>query len=156
MPRIQGAVVIRRPLDAVFDVVADLRNAPRYDPHVLRVDPLTDSAVGRGARWSALMRSGRWPVAVVVECTEYQRPSVLAWTTTTPGTQVRRRLTLDAVPEGTRLSWDCERRSGGPLGALSGLLGLLAARRERATWTALRRVVESATAPVAGRPGLPA
>jgi hypothetical protein len=148
MARIRGEIVIRRPVDVVFDVVADLRNAPTYDARMLRVDPLTDGHVGPGARWSALIRTGRWPVAVVVECTEYARPSVLVSLTTTPGTEIRRRLTVQPAPEGTRLTWDCELRLTGPLRLVSSLLGILGSRRERATWTALARMLEPSATPI--------
>lgn len=33
MVHIQGAITIDRPVDEVFDFVADERNEPRYTPH---------------------------------------------------------------------------------------------------------------------------
>jgi hypothetical protein len=36
MTRIEGEIVINRPLEEVFDFVADERNEPRYNPRMLR------------------------------------------------------------------------------------------------------------------------
>jgi hypothetical protein len=159
MPRIQGEIVIHRPVDVVFDVVADERNAPTYNAHLLRVDPLTDPVVGPGARWSALVRTGRWPVAAVIECTEYEHASALASITTTPGMEVRRRLTFQPVPEGTRLSWDYALRPTGALRLMSPVLGAIVSRQERATWTAFTLLLESSDEPIAtadGQSNIPA
>ena len=39
---IAGEIVIERPIDEVFDVVADERNEPRYNPRLAAVEKLTD------------------------------------------------------------------------------------------------------------------
>jgi hypothetical protein len=48
MARIAGEVVIGRPVDVVFDFVADQRNEPRYNPRMVRADKVTGGPVGRG------------------------------------------------------------------------------------------------------------
>jgi len=143
MPRIQGEIVIGRPVDEVFDVVADERNEPSYNPKMLRVDALTDQAVGVGARWSALVRSGRWPRNIVIACTEYQRPSLLGSTTSLPTLEIAGQVTFEPVPAGTRLSWDWELRPTGALRLLSPVLGIIGRRQERAVWTGLKLLLES-------------
>ena len=143
MPRIRGEIVIARPVDVVFDFVADEANEPRYNPQMLRVDPLADGPVGVGSRWAVLVRARRWPASMVVECTEYERPFALGTTTTMPNAEIRGRLTFEPIPEGTRMSWDWQVRPTGRLRLLSPLVGLVGARQERAIWTGLKTLLES-------------
>jgi hypothetical protein len=48
MARIEGEIVIGRPVDAVFDYVADQSNEPRYNPQMVRAQKITAGPVGRG------------------------------------------------------------------------------------------------------------
>ena len=53
MARIAGEMVINRPVDEVFDFVADERNEPRYNPTHRRVEKLSPGPIGRGTRFRA-------------------------------------------------------------------------------------------------------
>jgi hypothetical protein len=53
MARIEGEIAINRPVDEVFDLVADERNEPRYNPEdrsgreaLVRADRLRDPVPG--------------------------------------------------------------------------------------------------------------
>ena len=46
MARIEGEIAINRPVDEVFDFVADERNEPRYNPKIARVEKLSDGPIG--------------------------------------------------------------------------------------------------------------
>jgi len=48
MTRITGEIVIEAPADAVFDFVADQRNEPAYNPHMMRSAKVTPGPVGKG------------------------------------------------------------------------------------------------------------
>ena len=41
MARINGELVINRPVEEVFDFVADERNEPRYNPRIRRAEKLS-------------------------------------------------------------------------------------------------------------------
>jgi hypothetical protein len=47
MARIEGAIVIGRPVDVVFDYVADQSNEPQYNPQMVRAEKITPGPVGR-------------------------------------------------------------------------------------------------------------
>lgn len=51
MARVTGQIFIECAPAVVFDVVADERNEPRYNPDLLRVEKLTDGPVGAGTRF---------------------------------------------------------------------------------------------------------
>jgi hypothetical protein len=48
MARIEGEIVIGRPVDVVFDYVADQSNEPQYNPHMVRADKITPGPEGKG------------------------------------------------------------------------------------------------------------
>lgn len=62
MRGISGELVINRPVEEVFDFVADERNEPRYNPRMLRADKLSPGPIGLGTRFGAQMtsRGDRW------------------------------------------------------------------------------------------------
>ena len=48
MTRIQGEIVIDRPVEVVFDYVADQSNEPQYNPRMVRAEKVTPGPVGKG------------------------------------------------------------------------------------------------------------
>lgn len=48
MARIEGEIVIGRPVDVVFDYVADQSNEPQYNPRMVRAEKITAGPVGKG------------------------------------------------------------------------------------------------------------
>ena len=48
MAKIEGEILIRRPVDEVFDFVTDSRNEPSFNPAMTGVELLTPLPVGRG------------------------------------------------------------------------------------------------------------
>ena len=48
MARIEGEIVIDRPVEVVFDYVADQSNEPQYNPRMVRAEKITPGPVGKG------------------------------------------------------------------------------------------------------------
>ena len=59
MSQISGELVIGRPIEEVFDFVADERNEPLYNSRMMTVEKLTDGPIGTGTRFLATTKSGR-------------------------------------------------------------------------------------------------
>ena len=74
MVRIEGEIAINRPVDEVFDFVADERNEPRYNPRILRVEKRTPGPIGLGTQFRAESASMGRTVGIAIEYTAYQRP----------------------------------------------------------------------------------
>ena len=53
MATIEGEIYIDRPPEVVFDVVADERNEPLYNPKMSTVSMLSDAEIGSGSRFVA-------------------------------------------------------------------------------------------------------
>lgn len=145
MTRIAGEVLIDRPVEDVFDFVADERNEPSYNRDMLRCELLTAGPVGPGSRFAAVHRGRRRPVQMVVEVTEYDRPRRLVSTTRMPVAEVRGVLRFEPVGSATQMYWDwdvCPKRVAWLSAPLVRVVG---ARQERACWLALKRYLEAET-----------
>jgi hypothetical protein len=66
-----GYVRIAVPLEQVFDIVADSRNEPSFNPAMTDVELLTPAPIGLGTRFHAHM--GKADMEMVVELTEFDR-----------------------------------------------------------------------------------
>jgi hypothetical protein len=147
MARIDGEIVINRPVEEVFDLVADERNEPRYNPRMLSSEMLSPGPVGLGSRFRAVMRSRPRRMTMTTQFTGYQRPRRLALRSHLSAMEIHGSLTFDPVPGGTRMRWSWEVEPHGPLKLMSPLVVRVGARQERAIWTGLKRLLEAKEAP---------
>jgi hypothetical protein len=58
MARIEGEIVIARPIDVMFDYVADQSNEPHYNPPMARAEKITAGPVGKGTNSARRWRLG--------------------------------------------------------------------------------------------------
>jgi hypothetical protein len=72
MAQIQGELVIRRPVHEVFDVVADERNEPRYNPPIRRAEKLSPGPIGRGTQFRAEAVTLGRTTEMTIEYTTYE------------------------------------------------------------------------------------
>ena len=77
MTVIDGEIVIERPVEDVFDFVADERNEPRFNSRMSRVEMATPEPVGAGSRFLAESRMMGRTFEVAVEYTDFERPRLL-------------------------------------------------------------------------------
>jgi Polyketide cyclase / dehydrase and lipid transport len=150
MARIEGEILIDRPVEAVFDLVADSRNEPSFNPAMTSVELLTPLPIGAGTRFRA--RMGRPGTQMLVELTEFDRPHSLGSRTTSSMMQTSGALTFAADGEGTIMSWDWQVRPKGWMRMLGPLFGPLGGRMERRIWTSMKRYLENTAARPVTRP----
>jgi uncharacterized protein YndB with AHSA1/START domain len=149
MAHVAGEVVVRRPVDEVFDFVADVRNEPLYNPSMVRTELLTPEPVGLGTRSRAELRSRGRTVEVRAEITAYERPTLLGsrHRSSVPSSRsaldTHGTLTFEPVDEGTRMRWSWQLEPRGAYRLLGPLVGLLGARLERRIWTGMKRYLEA-------------
>jgi uncharacterized protein YndB with AHSA1/START domain len=153
MAHIDGEIVINRPVEEVFDFVADERNEPRYNPGMLRAEKLSPGPVGLGSRFRAEMRTRPRPTKMTTEFTGYERPWRLALTTRLATMDIRGALTFDPVPGGTRMRWSWQVQPRGPLKLMTPVVARIGARQEQAIWTNLKCVLEVREAPASAGGG---
>lgn len=142
MSRVRGTLDIARPVDEVFDFVADQRNEPTYNPKMTASTMLTDGPIAVGTRFAATVRSRGKPLPVTIEVTGFDRPRRIATHSVMAGATVDGHMQFEPIAGGTRLSWDWRVTIGG-LGQLAGpLIVLIGRRQERTIWTSLKRHLE--------------
>jgi uncharacterized membrane protein len=140
------AVVISRPLDEVFEFVADARNRPRWDESVDSEELTSPEPIGAGSTIRTRMRSMGREYQYTWEISEYDPP---------------RRMTVESTsgPFPTMLAFQFSSQDGGTLveasvtGRPAGLLRVLQPLIARTTqqnldqgYARLKRLLETGTA----------
>lgn len=115
MVRVNGEILINRPVEQVFYYVADLCNEPIYNPRMLQSEKITEGPIGVGTRFRATSRSGRRTTEMLIEVTEFQRPRRLGSRTTMSTVDVNGGLTFEPVEGATRMTWSWELSPRGAL-----------------------------------------
>lgn len=150
MNHIHGEVLIGRPVEAVFDFVADERNEPRYNPRMVVAEKVTHGPIGVGTRFTATTKTGRGTADMVIEVTAFERPTRLTTATTLSTMDIRGTLTFEAVDEGTRMGWSWDLEPKGALRLLGPIVGMVGRRNEKAIWNSLKDLLEAGSAHAAG------
>jgi uncharacterized protein YndB with AHSA1/START domain len=143
MAHIAGEVLIAAPVAEVFDMVADERNEPRYNPRIVRAEKVGEGPVGEGARFVAEPKSMGSKGEMTLEVLEYDRPHRLHNVVRSSYMQVEGTLTFEEVDGGTRLRWDWDMGLVGPMRVLSPVLALVGPGWERRNWVGLKEYMES-------------
>jgi polyketide cyclase/dehydrase/lipid transport protein len=154
--RVEGDITIARPIEDVFDYVADERHEPEYNPQMLRSEKLTPGPIAAGTRFHAVMSGTGVRADMTVEFTEFDRPYRIAEITTMSNMNIRGGLYFEEVAGGTKMSWDWELEPLGFYRYLGPILKLVGDRQERRIWTELKEVLERQPAvqpPIASEPG---
>ena len=113
MARIEGEIVIGRPVDVVFNYVADQSNEPQYNQQMVRAEKITPGPVGKGTRFRSAVTSMGRTAEMLIECTGYDRPALFATTTTMAQADISYTLRFEPAPAGTRMRWSGQVRPRG-------------------------------------------
>ncbi|WP_430298138.1 SRPBCC family protein [Sinomonas sp. B1-1] len=142
MALISGSITIRRPVEEVFDFVADERNEPIYNPQMRAVEKVTPGPIGVGTLWRATVATGRRTTPFELEVTGYARPSRLGSVTRMGTADIDGGLTFAAEAGGTRMSWSWDLRPKGVLKLAAPLFAAVGRRQEQRIWSGLKAYLE--------------
>jgi hypothetical protein len=97
--RIEGVIVINRPVDEVFDIdfVAEERNEPRYNLRMVCADLISTGPIGPGTRFRSESRAMGRTVEMVIDFTAPERPRRLASSTHSSAMGIQETLSFDRV-----------------------------------------------------------
>jgi uncharacterized protein YndB with AHSA1/START domain len=146
MARIDGEIVIDRPIDVVFDYVADQSNEPQYNPQMVRAEKITAGPVGAGTNFRSAVASGGRIAEMLIEITGYDRPRRLASTTTMQQADISYTLTFEPATPGTRMRWSGQVRPKGVFKLLGPLITWMGRHQEQRIWTSLKQHLEATPA----------
>lgn len=145
MTTIKGSILIRRPLEEVFDFVADERNEPAYNPQMRSVEKTTPGPIGAGTLWHVVTSSGKRSTPFELEITEYTRPSRLGSMTRMAAADISGALTFVPDADGTLMRWSWEVRPKGMLKLATPLFAAVGRRQEQRIWSSLKAHLESSS-----------
>jgi Polyketide cyclase / dehydrase and lipid transport len=141
--QIVGEIDIARPPEVIFDVVADERNEPRFNPRLTDVEKITPGPIGQGIQFRARTTGRRRGVNMIIEFTEFAPPHRLSSLTRLRGMDISYSLTFEPTAYGTRMRWSGDLRPRGALALLKLVLIWIGRRQEQAIWGSLKRYLES-------------
>ena len=141
--RVAGEIVISRPIEDVFDFVADERNEPRYNAHMLRAEKISEGPIGVGTRFRAELKTMGRTMPMVVQFTGFERPRRLASLTRSAMMETVGALTFEPAASGTLMRWEWDVRPHGPLKLMGPLVGIIGRRQERRVWGNLKQLLDS-------------
>ena len=144
MAHVEGEIVIHRPVEDVFDFVADERTEPRYNPRRRVAELISDGPVGPGSRFHTELQTRGRRLPMTVEFTEFDRPRRLASATHSSMMDTAGALTFEQDSDGTQMSWSWDVEPRGLLRLMPAVVQLLGGRQEREVWGNLKRLLESA------------
>jgi uncharacterized protein YndB with AHSA1/START domain len=110
MARVKGEIIINRPVEEVFDFIADERNEPRYNPRMLRAEQISEGPIGLGTRFQTELKTMGRTMPMVVEFNGFEWPRRLASVTRSSMMETEGALTFESVPGGTGIRWSWEVR----------------------------------------------
>jgi uncharacterized protein YndB with AHSA1/START domain len=147
--QVEGEIVIGRPVEEVFDYVADERHESNFNTRMSRAELLTPEPIGVGSRFGVEMTMMRRVFDMTVEFTAFERPRLLGSTSHSLPRGGKGRplltagsLTFDPVPEGTRVRWSWQVETPGAMKPLVPLVAWMGRRQERRVWSSLKQLLE--------------
>ena len=143
MAEIEGEILIGRPVEDVFDFVADQRNEPQYNPRMVRAAKITDGPVGKGTVFRSATKSLGRTAEMSIELTGFDRPARLASHTIMRQADMDGTLTFEPAPYGTRMRWAWHVRPKGAVRLLAPLITWMGRRQEQAIWASMKRYLEA-------------
>ena len=144
MTGIEGEILIGQPVDVVFDYVADQSNEPQYNPRMVRAEKITPGPVGKGTQFRSAVASMGRTAEMLIEYTGYDRPTLLASTTTMAQADFSYLLTFEPAAAGTRMRWSGQVRPKGAFRLLGPVITWLGIRQEQRIWASLKQHLEAA------------
>lgn len=98
-----------------------------------------------GTRFHAtILRRGK-PLEVIIECTGFDRPRLLASRSIMTGAVATGQVRFEPIASSTRFLWDWKVTVPGIAHLAEPVVGFVGRRQERAIWTGLEHILEAGT-----------
>jgi carbon monoxide dehydrogenase subunit G len=78
--KFEGTAVIDRPIEEVFDFLADGENDRKFSPRVLEIRKTTDGPPGVGTVYASTVKDAGFKTKREFELTAFDRPARIRWT----------------------------------------------------------------------------
>jgi hypothetical protein len=105
---------------------------------MVRAEKITAGPVGKGTRFRSAVASRGRTAEMLIECTGYDRPALLATTTTMQQADISYTLRFERVAAGTRMRWLGQVHPKGAFRLLGPVITWMGIRQEQRIWTSLK------------------
>lgn len=139
---VRGDIVINRPIEEVFDFVADERNEPKYNRQMTRAHMLTAGPIGVGSKFHSVMTSVGRAADMTIEFTEFDRPRRLGSATHLSNMDINGTLLFEPEGQNTKMHWIWTIEPRGFYKLLGPIVRRIGERQELAVWTGLKKLME--------------
>lgn len=143
MVEVNGDILIGRPVEEVFDFVANQENEPQYNPEMRVTSKTTEGPIGAGTTFQAEMTGRGRVVPMTIRVTEFERPRRIRERVEMQSMDLAGGLDFEATDTGTRMRWHWDLRPNGVLRFIGPLVASMGRRQERRIWTGLKWLLES-------------
>ena len=131
--------VVNRPVEEVFDFLADVRNEAAWNPRVVRIDKTSDGPIGAGTTFHGLYK-GIGPLRT--ELVEYERPGRLSFRSRGPRMRITGTFVLSTAQGESSVGLNADLEPQGPFRFIAPLMAPLIKRQNAAAATRLRQALE--------------
>ncbi len=142
MARINGSIVINRPVAEVFDFVADEEHEPLFNHQMESAVRTTPGPLGVGSCFHAVANGVGGRTEMDITFVEFVRPSRLASRTSVGGMEILGALTFAPEAGGTRMEWNWDIRPHGIMSAFGPVITWQGRRQEARIWHGLKQYLE--------------
>ncbi|MER6672669.1 SRPBCC family protein [Streptomyces sp. NPDC000983] len=146
----EATVEIDRPIEAVFEYLADGRNDPQFSPRVQRIDRMPDGPTAEGTVFRSTVKDAGMKTAREFRITEFEAPVRLRWAEVSKNsvTASEGGYDLERLADGRTRVRIFNTLEGHGLGKLLVGLALVAARKDAPAFGArIKAAAEAAIAP---------
>jgi hypothetical protein len=143
MIHMEGEVEIKLPSEAVFDFVADARNEPRYNPHILRAQKISDGPITYGTKFRNETRSMGRTIEWIIEISSYERPRRLETPLHSSAMDISGAMMFDSIETGTNMHWSWDMKPRGIFRFATVFIRRWGRRLEERNWENLKSFLEA-------------
>ena len=143
MARGSTSIVINRRVEDVFEVLHDAEKTPRWYPQTVEERWLTDGPIDVGSRRLAVTRSFGVRTENEAVVTSHRANRELEVESVKSQVPFRIAIQFEAVPEGTRVSWDVEMKPSRLMKPIVAVTFRPFLRQLRGALSNLKRMMES-------------
>jgi carbon monoxide dehydrogenase subunit G len=131
---------VNRPVEEVFDFLADIRNEAAWNPRVVRIDKTSDGSIGAGTTFYGLYKGIG---ALRTELVEYERPERLTFRSSGPRMRIAGKFAFSAVQGKSSVTLDADLKPQGLFRLLAPLMAPLIKRQNAAAAIRLEQALET-------------
>ena len=131
--------VVNRPVEEVFDFLADVRNEAGWNPRGVRIDKTSEGPIGAGTTFYGLYK-GIGPLHT--DLVEYKRPGRLSFRSSGPRMRIAGTFVLSTVQGKSRVALNADLEPQGYFRLLAPLMAPLINRQNAAAATRLQQTLD--------------